>query len=77
MKIKIVPNPCEIAIFEYRCRRCGGLFSSYLECNAERADNTMVSNIITGELPKTLLHKCQYGGSGLGDLAGYSTKKEE
>ena len=71
----------KIAIFQYKCRRCGELFGSG-ETAESRAFVVLIHTIqntsqcITDSAPALLTyHSCKDKGMGVGDLVGYTVKE--
>jgi len=74
----------KIAVYEYKCRRCGGI-----QDNTETAadddrhwlilQNTMldVPVSINDKLSETTLHRCEDGGMGVADLQGFRIEEQE
>ena len=80
----------EVAVFQYRCRRCRELFDSNVECAAQIAENVLIRSMFPIEgydsvgatAPKLMMHsdteQCVVhgiAGIGLGDLAGYRLRQ--
>ena len=74
----------EVAVFQYRCRRCRELFDSNVECAAQIAENVLIEgyNGAGATAPKLMMHsdteQCVVhgiAGIGLGDLAGYRLRQ--
>lgn len=75
----------QIAIFEAKCRRCGGILSG--PCSAEGNAHLHLTAIAVNGKPipqmgSTFLHPinvhaCDDGGQGLADLIGYRVAEEE
>jgi hypothetical protein len=68
-------------IFEYKCRRCGGIVAGAVTTNKSVAFATLVeveltefSSYTAGMVKKTTVHSCDDGGSGIADLLGYSPR---
>lgn len=67
------------ALFEYKCRRCGAIYTT-LRCNNIKAIKLLAEIIINKikgirGLRIYYHHHCEDGGHGLSDLIGF--KKEE
>lgn len=73
----------KIAMYEYKCRRCGDVFCSGYESDGDEFNiHSILQNSIhdvddiSRRVPMITTHKCYGGGIGIADLVGAETKED-